>query len=92
VSWLAAEKALPTAQTELHLEPPAAFGVIRRRPEILSGRQPAIPDKKKASRSIRGDETADPTTSATPQSNGGQWKRSTADGPQIASSSLSPGD
>lgn len=26
-------EALPTAQTELHLEPPAAFGVIRRRPE-----------------------------------------------------------
>jgi hypothetical protein len=26
-------EALPTAQTELHLEPPAAFGVIRRRPD-----------------------------------------------------------
>jgi hypothetical protein len=24
---------LPTAQTELHLEPPAVFGVVRRRPE-----------------------------------------------------------
>jgi hypothetical protein len=45
-------EALPTAQTELHLEPPAAFGVVRRRLDE-SERQAACDPADEASDSRR---------------------------------------